>query len=222
LRFLAIASDYDATLAADGHAHPPSLAALRQAQASGRKLILVTGRELESLRDVFPEINLFDLVVAENGALLYSPSTQRERPLCTAVPNPLIAELRRLGVTPLSVGRCILGTVTPQETVVEKAIRDLQLRWTVIMNRESIMVLPQGIDKGTGLVAALDELGLSAENVMGMGDAENDHALLRCCGLFVAVANAIPSLKEEAHHVTKAPAGAGVVEAVTQLLESDR
>ncbi len=221
MRFLAIATDYDATLATDGYAHPPALTALRRAQAAGRKLILITGRELESLRNVFPALTLFDLVVAENGALLYQPATNRERLLCQAAPNGLVTELRHLGVQPLSVGRCIIATVTPQETVVEKAIRDLRLHWDVIMNRESVMVLPRGIHKGTGLIAALTDLGIPGEAVMGIGDAENDYAFLRMCGLSVAVANAIPDLKQKVRLVTKGERGAGVAEAVNQLLSID-
>jgi hydroxymethylpyrimidine pyrophosphatase-like HAD family hydrolase len=221
LRFLAIAADYDGTLATDGYAHPPALTALRRAQAMGRKLILITGRELESLGNVFPALTLFDLVVAENGALLYQPATNRERLLCQAAPIGLVTELRHLGVQPLSVGRCVIATVTPQETLVEKAIRDLRLHWDIIMNRESVMVLPRGIHKGTGLTAALEELGLPGEAVMGIGDAENDCAFLRMCGFSVAVANAIPDLKQKVRLVTQGERGAGVAEAVNRLLSTD-
>lgn len=221
MKFTAIASDFDATLATDGRVFPETLDALRRAQESGRALILVTGRELDSLRAVFPELPIFDLVVAENGALLYQPASNRERLLCKAVPNGLLSELRRRGVKPLSAGRCIIGTVTPRETDVEKTLRDLKLRWEIIMNRESVMVLPHGINKGTGFTAALSDLGLLGEEVMGIGDAENDHDFLRLCGLSVAVANAIPALKREVKLVTKADRGAGVVEAINHLLAAD-
>lgn len=221
MRFLAIATDYDATLATNGCANPPALAALRGAQAAGRKLILITGRELESLRSVFPGSSLFDLIVAENGALLYSPSTGRERLLCQAVPNGLLRALRHRGVQPLSAGRCIIGTVNSQESVVRQAVEELQPHWGIIMNRESLMLLPDGIDKGTGLTAALEELGLSGEKVVGIGDAENDLAFLRMCGLSVAVGNAIPSLKRDVQLVTKAKAGSGVAEAVAHLFSID-
>lgn len=221
LRFLAIATDYDSTLATDGYAYPPALTALRQAQAAGRKLILITGRELESLHSVFPAMTIFDLVVAENGALMYVPSTARERLLCQAAPNGLLTALRQRGVRPLSAGRCVIATVTPQETAVERTIHDLGVHWDITMNRESVMVLPQGVNKGTGFTAALAELGLLAENVMGIGDAENDHAFLRLCGLSVAVGNAIPELKKEVELVTQATFGAGVAEALAHLRSID-
>jgi len=221
LRFRAIATDYDSTLATENYAFPPALAALRQAKAEGRKLVLVTGRELESLRSVFSGITMFDLVVAENGALLYTPSSSRERLLCQAVPNGLFTALERRAVTPLSAGRCIIGTVTPHEQLVEQTISQLHLPWHIIMNRESVMVLPRGINKGTGFEAALGELGLTADQAMGIGDAENDHDFLRLCGLSVAVGNAIPSLKEQVQLVTKAARGAGVVEALAHLRAVD-
>ncbi len=222
MRLIAIATDFDATLATEGRVFPETLAALEQAQASGRTLILVTGRTLQSLQEVFSALDLFDIVVAENGALLYQPATNRERLLSKSTPNGLLTELRQRGVKPLFAGRCIIGTTVPHESTVETAIRDLKLRWDVIMNRESVMVLPHGVNKGTGFAAALADLGLSAESVMGIGDAENDHDVLKMCGFSVAVANAIPQLKKEVQFVTKAERGAGVVEAIQHLLSTDR
>ena len=58
-----------------------TIAALKNLLASGRKLILVTGRELEDLLRVFPRSDLFEWVVAENGCLLYRPATQEQLPL---------------------------------------------------------------------------------------------------------------------------------------------
>ena len=83
------------------------------------------------------------------------------------------------------------------------------------------MVLPWGVKKATGLKAGLKELGLFPEQVVGVGDAENDHALLDFCGLGVAVANAVPALKEHADWVTQGARGAGVVELIDKLLRED-
>ena len=83
------------------------------------------------------------------------------------------------------------------------------------------MVLPSGVNKGTGLKAALEELGVSSHDVVGFGDAENDHAFLATCGCAVAVANALPALKERADIVTRATHGAGVAEVLQELLKDD-
>src|SRR5437868_15012520 len=83
------------------------------------------------------------------------------------------------------------------------------------------MVLPSGVNKAFGLKAALKDLGLSPHNVVGIGDAENDHSFLSLCECSVAVANAIPSLKEQADYTTKAENGDGVIELIEQLLADD-
>jgi hydroxymethylpyrimidine pyrophosphatase-like HAD family hydrolase len=89
---------------------------------------MVTGRELEELLATFDECNLFDRIVAENGALLYDPSTSNSRSLAAPPPAKLIEALRKKEV-PFSIGRSILATVEPHEHAVLDAIRDLGLEW---------------------------------------------------------------------------------------------
>jgi hydroxymethylpyrimidine pyrophosphatase-like HAD family hydrolase len=221
MRFRAIASDYDGTLARDGRVDGATLAGLERVRQSGRKVILVTGRELASLRDVFSSFHLFDWIVAENGAVLHNPATHEERLLCPAPSPALVANLRKQGV-PLSVGKCVVATVRPHEAAVLQAIRELNLNLQVIFNKEAVMILPRETDKSTGLSAVLSELGLKLKSVVGIGDAENDHEFLGCCGCSVAVANAISTLKQRADVVTSGSYGAGVTEAIDRLIETDR
>jgi phosphoglycolate phosphatase (TIGR01487 family) len=221
MQFRVVATDYDGTLAENGRVAKKALDALRRVRKSGRKLVLITGRELESLQSVFRELALFDLIVAENGALLYYPSTGKEKPLAKTPPKKFVEMLRRSGVNPLSVGRCIVATVKPHDAEVEQAIRELGLDLQIILNRESVMILPNGLDKGTGFRAALTELNVDSASVVGIGDAENDLAFLSLCGLSVAVANAIPTLKERVHLVTSFEDGAGVAEVLQKLLTEE-
>jgi phosphoglycolate phosphatase (TIGR01487 family) len=220
MRYQVLATDYDGTLASHGEVRDDVVEALKQVRASGRKLALVTGRVLPELISVFPRIDLFDLVVAENGALLYHPATKREKLLCEP-PNPRFIELLKEREVPASVGRGIVATWEPHQDVVLNTIRELGLELQVIFNKGAVMILPSGVNKGTGLEAAMKELGLSTDNVVGLGDAENDHAFLSKCGCSVAVANALASLKERADIVTKGSNGHGVKEIVAQLLEDD-
>ena len=131
-------------------------------------------------------------------------------------PEAFVRTLRNLGVTPLEVGRTIVATREPNESLVLAAIRDLGLEHHIIFNKGAVMVLPPNVNKATGLGAALAQLGLSAHNVIGIGDAENDHAFLDACGYAVAVGNALPALKEKANLVVK-PRGQGVVEVANLL-----
>src|SRR5262245_8986532 len=141
MRYLALACDYDGTLAHHGRVDKPTLAALERLLASGRKLILVTGRELSDLMAAFPHTNLFERIIAEHGAVLYHPASREEKLLVEPPPEPFLAELKLRGVAPLSVGRAIVATWHPQETKVMETIRDLGLELQVIFNKDAVMVL---------------------------------------------------------------------------------
>jgi hypothetical protein len=214
-----LATDYDGTIATHGTVDPDTLAALRRLRDAGGTLILVTGREMPQLCEVFPELALFHLVVAENGGLLYWPATGTEKALCDAPEESFVRRLRERGVTPLSVGKVIVATYEPHETTVLEAIRDLGLERQVIFNKGAVMVLPSGVNKASGLACALAELEIDAATVAGVGDAENDHALLQLCGVGAAVANALPSLKEHADLVLDHAHGAGVSQLIARMLD---
>jgi hydroxymethylpyrimidine pyrophosphatase-like HAD family hydrolase/energy-coupling factor transporter ATP-binding protein EcfA2 len=221
MRFLVLACDYDGTLATDGRVDEATVAALRRVRESGRRLVMVTGRELDDLMRVCPRLDLFDLIVAENGALLYRPGQEEAVPLAEPPPAAFVAALRARGVAPLSVGRVIVATWEPHQTAVLDTIRDLGLEAHVIFNKGAVMVLPSGVNKATGLAHALGALGLSAHNAVGIGDAENDLSFLAACACGVAVANALPSVKERADVVTRGDHGAGVVELIAALVGND-
>jgi hydroxymethylpyrimidine pyrophosphatase-like HAD family hydrolase len=181
MRYLALASDYDGTLAHDGVVDDPTIRAVEQLIHSGRTLILVTGRELPDLQSVFPRLDLCERVVAENGAVLYNPATREKRTLAEPPPQTFLESLRKREVTGLSCGEVIIATWHPYETQVMEAIRDSGLELQIIFNKEAVMILPSGVNKMTGLCAALEELKLSRHNLAGIGDAENDHAFLESC-----------------------------------------
>ncbi|MFO7276670.1 MAG: HAD family hydrolase [Pseudomonadota bacterium] len=221
MRYLALCTDYDGTLAHHGRVADSTCAALERLRASGRRIVLVTGRQLDDLRNVCPKLELFDCVVAENGAVLHRPAAREEKVLAGRPPQRFIDALRERGVEPLSVGRVIVATWEPHHTTVLETIRELGLELQVIFNKGAVMVLPAGVNKATGLAAALDALGLSPHNAVGIGDAENDHAFLDLCECAVAVSNALPLLKERADLVTQGDHGAGVEELVGRLLKDD-
>jgi hydroxymethylpyrimidine pyrophosphatase-like HAD family hydrolase len=191
----ALAIDYDGTLATDGRVDQATMATLDALRASGRRLILVSGRERQDLQRVFPSLHAFDRVVLENGAVLIRPGQNDATPLAQPPPQRLVETLRARGVSPLSTGDVIVSTWQPNEAIVLDVIRELGLEHQVIFNKGAVMVLPPGVNKASGLAAALDDLRLSPHNVLGVGDAENDQAFLRMCGCAAAVANALPSIR---------------------------
>jgi len=221
MRYFCLTCDYDGTIAHDGRVSASTIEALKRVSASGRKLVLATGRELPDLLRVFPEAVIFDRIVAENGALLYRPASHEKKLLADAPAREFVDALTGLGIQPLSVGECIVATWHPNESKVLEVIHKLGLELQIVFNKGAVMILPPGINKKSGLQAVLEELQLSRHNAVGVGDAENDHAFLAICECGVAVANALPALKERADFVTRASRGAGVEELIDKLLSDD-
>jgi len=219
--YLALASDYDGTLAHDGQISETTTASLKRLRESGRRLVMVSGRIVEELLTVCPQVELFDCVVAENGALIYWPQTRKSKPLCEPLPRRFVQELRARKVSPLQVGEVLAATWEPNEVVVLETIRDLGLDLHVVFNKGAVMILPSGFNKSTGLRAALEEMKLSPHNVVGIGDAENDHPFLDLCECSVAVGNALPAVKNRSDFVIEAPNGAAVSELIDHLIKDD-
>jgi hydroxymethylpyrimidine pyrophosphatase-like HAD family hydrolase len=221
MRYLTLVADYDGTLANQDRIAVETARALERLRASGRRAIMVTGRRLNDLLAVcsFPE--LFDLIVAENGAVVYEPSSRNESVLGNPPSKALLTALRARSITPLEIGEVIVATIEPHRAAVQDVVWELGLEAQVIGNRGAVMILPAGINKASGLEHALRKLGLSRHEAVGIGDAENDHSFLAICECAVAVANATRSLKENVVFVTASANGGGVRELIDDLLEDD-
>ncbi|HET7722168.1 MAG TPA: HAD hydrolase family protein, partial [Acidimicrobiales bacterium] len=206
--FHAVAIDYDGTLSDTDRPADDVLTALAETRAAGRCVILVTGRILAELRAVFPDVDRhFDLVVAENGGVLSSQGV--ERVLAVPVAKELDGALAERHVQ-FRRGLVLLACEAHDERSVLAQVRHLGLECQLIRNRGSLMVLPSGVSKGSGLLEALAELGISRHNTIAIGDAENDHSLLDVSELGVAPANAVDALKGHADITLDLPDGAGV------------
>lgn len=221
MRYQVLATDYDGTLADQGRVAGPVIEKIRQLQATGRRAVLVTGREMRDLVIVFPSYTIFDYIIAENGALIHETATGKEQ-LLGPPPDPFFVEaLEKQGVHPLSAGKVIIATWVPYEQVVLDTIRNSGTERQVIFNKGAVMILPPGINKATGLRALLHSLHLSLHNTVAIGDAENDSAMLQAAECAVAVSNALPALKRIADWITVATHGNGVMELIDRLIGND-
>jgi hypothetical protein len=215
------ATDYDGTIAEGNRVDEATARALERVRATGRKLLLVTGRMLPDLQGVCPDLErMFDAVVAENGALVYFPEHRDVRTLGDPPEPALIDALARRGV-PITLGSAIVATDATYAEAALSAIQETGVERTLVFNKGALMLLPGGVTKGTGLTAALAALGLSPHNMVGIGDAENDHAFLSICECAVAVADAVPALRERADYVTRAMASRGAIEFIEEHLLND-
>jgi hydroxymethylpyrimidine pyrophosphatase-like HAD family hydrolase len=218
MKLAALALDYDGTIAIDGHLDPSVREAIAAARQSGIVVVLVTGRRLSDLKNVAGDIGCFDVVVAENGAVLEFPSSGRHVVLGRAPDKAFVDELTRTGVD-VTAGETIVEMNANRASLALDALKRLEQPLILAFNRSRLMILPQAIAKSTGLRHALAALRVSIHNTIGIGDAENDHDLLDACEVGVAVAWGSPALRAVADEVIEGagpPAVADYLRRVTQ------
>lgn len=206
--FLAVAVDFDGTLTTGARPRRAVLEAIHKARREGRRVILATGRILADLRRDYPDVDeQFDLIVAENGAVLARGDDVRE--LVPQVAPELAGALAHRDI-PVRQGRVLLACDAQDAAVVLEEVNRLGLDCQLVRNRGKLMVLPAGVTKGTGLIEGLGDLGISRHSTVAVGDAENDHHMIDVCEIGVAVGNAVPALKRHADVVLDQPDGDGV------------
>jgi 3-deoxy-D-manno-octulosonate 8-phosphate phosphatase KdsC-like HAD superfamily phosphatase len=217
MRYLALAMSLDGTLATAGRIE----AALELLRRSGRRALGVTARRLGELSALCPRLELFDCVIAENGAVLHWPARRESLSLRGSVPESFTTALRQRVPSPIERGRVAVYTHASQACALVESVRELGLELQIFFCGESALAVPPGVNKGAGLQEALLSLGLSPHEVVSIGSAANDHSLLEMSECAVAVADALPALKERAAFVTKGKAEAGVVELIEELVRDD-
>lgn len=200
MKLTVLALDYDGTIAVDGVMSPEVRAALDRARAGGLIVVVVTGRILGDLRRVAGDLSFADAVVAENGAVVASPRTGRSTALHIPPSTEFVRELSRRGVR-FETGETVIEAEASAASEALAAIRQLEQPLSLLFNRGRMMILPQAVSKATGLATALDALRLSSHNVLAIGDAENDHELLRSAEIGVAVQWGSAALKAMADEI---------------------
>jgi hypothetical protein len=150
MRYCVLAVDYDGTIASQGVVSEETTGLLKRVSDSGRKLVLVTGRQLPDVKKIFPALNIFHKVVAENGSLIYDPPTHTEKTLCEP-PNQQLIDLLNQRKVKFDAGQCIIATWEPNHKPVLNAIKELGLDLQVIFHKGVVMVLPSSLNKASGL-----------------------------------------------------------------------
>ena len=75
----------------------------------------------------------------------------------------------------------------------------------------------RGVDKGSGLIKALEMLNADLEDTIALGDSETDVPMFRTVKNNIAVNNSIPELKEIAKIVTTKNSGEGLLEGLSMI-----
>lgn len=221
MKFSVLALDYDGTIASDRGVHPDVRAAIAEARRQGIAVALVTGRRVSELRRVAGDLGCFDVVVAENGAVLEFPASGRHVLLSHPPRAAFVGELRRRGVQ-VEVGESVIETDASFAPAALEALRALEQPLILAFNRGRLMILPQAVGKSTGLRQALVSLRLSVHNAVAIGDAENDHDLLDACEVGVAVGWGSAALRAVADEVIEGTGPAAVAAYVRRILGQRR
>ncbi|WP_047980856.1 Cof-type HAD-IIB family hydrolase [Ornithinibacillus contaminans] len=82
----------------------------------------------------------------------------------------------------------------------------------------NIEINPKGVSKASALHRVCDELGITMDNVMAVGDSLNDIKMIQEAGVGVAMGNAQEAIKKVANHVTDSHENHGVVKAIEHFV----
>lgn len=221
MKFAALALDYDGTITTDGALDPAVRQVIGEARQSGIAVVLVTGRRLADLHQVAGDLTCFDVVVAENGAVLEFPASGRHMSLGHPANPAVIQELRRRHIDVVA-GESVLEADAAAAPAVLEVIRSLEQPLILAFNRGRLMILPQAVAKSTGLRQALFALRISIHNTVGIGDAENDHDLLDACEVGVAVGWGSAALRAVADEVIEGTGPEAVADYVRRVARQPR
>ena len=212
-----LVADLDGTLTRGGEDRlkPHVRGSLISARKAGWILILATGRDRRYLEGREDIKGLFDAWVAEAGLAIYVPGSGRH--LCLA-PESWRYEVLKLRSLPfVELKENTVAFSREYLDVVRAELERLGIKAVLKDNRGTLILLPEGVDKGVGVREAMRLLGVDGY-VVAVGDSKVDLELLEIADLRVAVADADPELKKIADHVTSRGNGDGVAELIQQLL----
>lgn len=189
---------------------------LRELREAGIRVILATGRPLVHVVQLGLR-ELTDALVVENGAIVMDSSTRETH--ITGGDFRSQAE-RALGdlASRFSWNR-VVGS-GPRELATEAGARlnAMGMHFNLEFNEEHVMVLPAGVDKGTGALAALRLLGIRSRDVWAIGDGENDVPLFRIARESAAPAQATPGVSSQTTITLDGTYSEGFVEFARRML----
>ncbi len=228
----AIAVDVDGTIT-DGKRRlcHSSMDALRKVEDAGIPVIIVTGNISHFTYAITTMIGTTGGMVCENGGAIYKPGYNDNRMIVLGDINKGKAAYELLldkfgDEIPLRITEdddARLSEITVYKLFdaapVKEALKDMDV--AVYDSGFAIHLTDPDVDKGSSLRKLCELSDLDIDNVMGIGDGENDIEFLKEVGVKIAVANAEDELKEFADYVCEKPYGDGVEEAIEKFVFND-
>ena len=228
-----IAIDMDGTLLLPDHTISPAVKnAIAAARARGVNVVLTTGRPYAGVHNYLKELHMEqpgDYCITYNGALV-----QKAADGSTVAQTALsYDDYRFLEKLSREVGshfhamdpntQFLKVMMIDEPAILDQAIaripQEVKEKYTVLKSAPYFLeILDKRVNKGTGVKSLADVLGIKPEEIMAIGDQENDIAMIEYAGVGVAMDNAIPSVKEVANFVTKSNLEDGVAFAIEKYV----
>jgi len=210
-RIRLVLSDYDRTFTdATLRVEPGLVNAILRLKRQGVIFSIVSGRKYDFMADLYQSLNgVVDSFIAENGCVGYAmggkhfiaKSDGRDR---------LLSGLRELEI-PYDAGEVVVSIHRSFERPLGRLMEAFP-HLHMVRNVDSIMVLPEGVSKATGIKWLMDVYDIMPRELACIGDAENDLEMRSLCEMMGAVCNALPIVKQESDYVCKQSFGCGLQE----------
>ncbi|RYL95254.1 sugar-phosphatase [Sporolactobacillus sp. THM7-4] len=122
----------------------------------------------------------------------------------------------------IKINKALFCTDQPKlDAAIQRIPDEFFNKYTMMKSRPILLeILNKDVDKGKGLQTLGNYLNIKPEEMMTLGDQENDLAMIRYAGLGVAMGNAIKEVKRAAQFVTKTNVEDGVAYAVNKFVLS--
>jgi hydroxymethylpyrimidine pyrophosphatase-like HAD family hydrolase len=210
-RIRLVLSDYDRTFTDGSLRVAPGLAeAIARLRDQGVVFSIVSGRKYSFMIDLFRSMDgLVDSFIAENGCVGYANGCRTV--ICEAAGRDGLLQALGREAIPYDAGDVVISVHSKYSPAVDQ-IMDHFPAFHVIRNVDSLMLLPHGASKATGIRWLMDVYCVRPAELACIGDAENDLDMRALCSTMGAVANALPAVKRESDYICRNEFGAGLRE----------
>jgi hypothetical protein len=210
-RIRLVLSDYDRTFTDETLCVAPGLVdAIGRLRDKGVLFSVVSGRKYPFMLDFYRGMDgLVDSFVAENGCIGYAQGCRQV--ICEAGHRDELLQALGREAIPYDAGDVVISVHRRYLAGVEQVLAGYPA-YHVIRNVDSLMLLPHGASKATGIRWLMDMYCVGTGEMACIGDAENDIDMRGLCVLMGAVANALPAVKQESDYICRNEFGAGLRE----------
>lgn len=205
-----------------------ALKAIRKVEKSGIPVIIATGNIVDYAYATATLVGTTGGLVCENGGVIYKDGLNNDKVIVLGDKNNVnsaYAHLQdelgeNLPIKVVDDAKSRLSEIAfyknMDSTPIKECLKDYDVR--IYDSGFAIHITDATVNKGSSLKKLATLTGLNIENIMAIGDSENDLEFLSHAGLSVAVANASDDLKDLADYICENKYGDGVSEAVDKFI----